>query len=141
MPFGLETTVHHQHYCFCFPTALRRHRFVLRFFNTWRCGVLHILWERVSEGIAIEARATEQYAFAKLRARLGFAPEDLTLAYFRTQCQDARARQVGFHEGHEGHEAGTLAVDDGDEGLHGYEAAVVGRPKRRPKAAPWGTWV
>ena len=95
----------------------------------------------MSEGIAIEARGTEEHAFAALRGRLGIAAEDLTLGYFRTQCQDARARQVGFHEGDEGHEAGTLAVDDGDEGLHGYEAAIVVRPKRRPKASPWGTWV
>ena len=111
------------------------------FFNSWRVGVLHILWSRVSEGIAIEARATEEHAFAALRGRLGIAADDITIAYFRTQCQDARARQVGLYEGYECHEAGTLALDDGDEGLHGYEAAIVERPRRRPEAGTGGTWV
>ena len=134
-------TVYHRHICFRLPTAQRRHLFLLKFFNSWRVGVLHILLTKVNEGIANETRATEEHAVAALRVRLGIEAEDVTLANFRTRRQEARARQVGLYEGYEGHEAGTLALDEGDEGLHGYEAAIVAQPQPRPKAPPWGTWV
>ena len=124
------------HQCQLLPPAQPCHLFILKFFNSWRVGVL--LLTEVKEGIANETRATEEHAVAALRVRLGIEAEGVTLANFRTRRQEARARQVGLYEGHE---AATRALGEDHEGFHGCEAAVVGRPKRRPKAPPWGTWV
>ena len=137
MPFGLETVVHDQH--FCFSIVNPRRRILQRFFNLFRVITLHTLWTKFAwyDGIETPAITLKR---SKLIHRLDLAAHDVAIRRLRT-CPWPLSAETIAHEFfapwqnvHEGHEAAT-----GGGGIVYHPPGWHSESYRQPSAA--GSWV